>query len=419
MVQDKSGKSVTWAPVNAEREPVAPSKPSLPTTGSIPRVPVPIDGEDGEVIAPVEQPSTDEVMPAPGANPWQPADGDAPATSADAIRELGDSAVRSASLSASGAPTPLGGVPQVTSFEPENKPGAVRPGWVAGDPRNNAPESASQWSATTPHEGSPETPVSPASPASAPSTDSAPTPDQPDDATEVMSPVPTFGDEGPAYEPQVPAASADAPSAQSADGSDGALPPQDEASGDKKPTPWYAGAPFLVVVGLLVLGGIGFAVYQAFFTAEDVTLTPEVLIEAPAEAAGDPITLEDPTDFLAAMPGTVGAYVMTDATPVDPEEAGLSVTPAEVNDVTYSDGTSEFAVRSIQHFNEEDATDQYAALSEGGSDPQPVSVGGAEVGERVTLEGDPTSYMWRNGTAVFELTGPADQIESFYGQFPL
>ncbi|WP_062077104.1 hypothetical protein [Demequina globuliformis] len=436
MAQEKSdGTATPWLPINGEREPVAPSKPSVPSTGSVPVVPQSIEGDDGEIIPPVAQPDQDEIMPGPGSNPWRPGDQTASPTEPDAIRELGDSAVRSASLSASGAPTPLGGVPLVTSVQPGKDADGVRPAWAAGDPGTNAPDAASPWSARTPTEGSPETPESPVSPGSGPSTDSAATPDEGADAwvataagaavaaerspdtqedeepTQAM-PVHDFGDDQPAYEPEVIAASA-----PSQDGS-GTEPPKGIAERDGG-TPWYAGAPFLIAVGLLVLGGIGFAAYQLFFAPEDVELTPEVLVEAPPEATLDPITLDEPTDFLAAMPGTVGTFAMTAASPVEADDAGLTARAAEVNDVTYSDGTTDMTVRAIQHYNEDDATEQYTALAEGGTDPQPVMVGDTEAGERVTLEGDPTTYVWRNGTAVFELTGPADQIEAFYAQFPL
>lgn len=414
MAQDHSDKAVPRPADDERHSGVAPSKPSLPTTGSVERVPEPIEGDDADIIAPVEQPTADEVMPPSGSNPWHPTmESDTRAADGDALRELGDSAVRSASLSASGAPTPLGGVPQVTSFEPEKNTGAVRPAWVAGDPKGDAPSSATQWSLRTPADATPETPASPVSPSSAPSTDSAPTPDHPDE-TAALPAAPTFGDTSAPYTPRVSAASAaTAPS-------DGDVPgPPVTTTAEPPRTPWYASTVFLVAVGLIVLGGIGYGVYLAMFAPGDVELTPEVLVEAPAAATVDPIALDDPTPFLAAMPATVGTYAMTAATPVDPEEADLTVEPAEVNTLTYSDGTDEFTLRAIQHFTEEDATEQYATLAGGGDNAEPVTVGDAEVGEKVTLGGDPEIYVWRNGTAVFELTGPAAQIESFYEQFPL
>lgn len=447
--QDRKSPSAAspWDPANDAREAVAPSKPSMPVTGSVPIVPQSIEGEDGEIIAPVPQPDGAEIMPEAGTNPWQPRDSSPYAGSADAIQELGDSAVRSASLSASGAPTPLAGVPvvtgaQQTTFEPEDGPSSVAPAWVAGDPRIDAPDSASQWSNRTPPEAasgstpasapsaepgtvpyspvstgtpsSPGTPASIASPASAPSAASVESPASQPSSPSVPSAdsaadagIPDFSDGTPAYVPPV----------LPGDSTDGGSPeePRDTAGDDK--SPWYTSAAFLIVVGLLCLGGIGYGAYVLFFAQDDVELAPEVLVEAPAQATVDPITLEEPSEFLAAMPAIVGTYAMTAATPVPTTDAGLDVRAAEVNDLVYSDGTNDITVRAIQHYNAEAATEQFTALSEGGTDPQPVEVGGATVGDSVTIAGENPGKVWRNGTAVFVLSGPADAVETFYENF--
>ena len=169
-----------------------------------------------------------------------------------------------------------------------------------------------------------------------------------------------------------------------------------------------------------MLGAVAYVVYLLVGQPEeDVEIAAPVVVEVPAESTVEPIALEEPTDFLAAMPATVGVYAMSGATPVEEDSAGLDTRVAEVDDLTYTDGETTLELRAIQHYDEADATAQFDALAASGSEPQPVTVGDTEVGQRVTIDGDPASYVWRNGTAVFVLTGPADALEEFWIQFPL
>ncbi|WP_152647974.1 hypothetical protein [Demequina sediminicola] len=401
MSEENSDKHATspWHPINGEREPVAPSKPRVPSTGSIPVVPESIDGDDGEIIAPVEQPDHAEIMPNAGSNPWHPATDAADTPSDDAIRNLGDSAVRSASLSASGAPTPLGGIPLVNdtpqTFEPEDGNTPVSPVWVAGNPKGDAPDSANLWPNPTPADpASTQSPLSPASafPVQSPLNEASP-----------------LNDESPAYVPPVMPGSAPAePSSQTG-----------AESATKESTPWYRSLWFLIIIGLLVMGGIGYGVYALFFAPEDVTLEAEVLVDPAPTATIEPIALEDPSEFLSAMPGTVGMFALSGAVEVKWADAGVPIRAAEIDDLTYTDGTETVTVRAIQHYDEEAAIQQYDRLSEGGTEPEPVTVGGSEVGERVVIDGDVTQYVWRNATAVFVASGPAAIVEDFYANFGL
>lgn len=412
MSHDKANdEGVPWHAVNDERDAVAPSKPAFPTTGATPVVPQEVTADHGEIIAPVAQPDAEEILPtSPQTWDLDEADGStADAGAADPVRELGDSAVRQASLAASGAtprvaPATAGEQDTTRAFQPEEGV-APRPAWFAGDPRDNAPVSAAAWAASS---AAYEPAAAPASPADADPT--PPSAEAPQDEAPLEGPAATDADAADDADP-------------GHDG-DGTVPPPPVGErgddGHDGRTPWYRGAVFLTVVGLVILAALAFVAYLTFFPAEDdVEVAAPKVVEVVAEPTIAPVALDDPTEFLAAMPATVGAYAMTAAAPVEEDAAGLSTRVAEVDDLTYSDGSTSLELRAIQHYDEDDATAQFDALAEGGADAQPVTVGGEEVGQRVTLDGDPATYVWRNGTAVFTLTGPADALDGFWIQFPL
>ncbi|WP_144019010.1 hypothetical protein [Demequina sp. NBRC 110056] len=390
--------SVHGGPTTSEappREPVAPSKPPAPTTGSIPVIPQPIEADDAELVAPVPSPPREEIMPTAAGALWDsvppPASEPATATHDDPFRTLGDAAVRSASLQASGA---QGGLS--TSSAGSRAATAAAP----GAPSAPAPVAA----ATPPDHEDPPAPVSP---------------------EPLPAGMPEIADDGPAYTPPFGVA-VGAVSAGDADTEPG-TGADDGGSGESADTPaeehepWFRSTAFLVIVGLLVMGGIGYGLFLLLAPKnETVELTPPVLVEPAATATLDPIVIEEPTAFQAAMPGTVGAFAMTELAAVNPQQAGLTVRAAEVDDLVYSDGVAQITLRAIQHYDAEAATAQFEALAADGTDRAPVEAGGASVGERATVPGETgDTIVWRNGTAVFVLAGPAEELEEFYSLFPL
>ncbi|MFW7414813.1 hypothetical protein [Demequina sp. SO4-18] len=401
-----------WIPVNdgvAPREAVAPSKPSMPSAPrSAPR-PEPIETDDtgdADVVAPVSPPPPDEIFPTSPSAPTAPSTrGDeaaAPGASRDPYSALSDAAVRNASLSASGAPTPMSGTRRVNASEATAgertrvfNPGPAAPGgaWIAGDPRADAPPSAREWARAAADRGDHG-----ASPAPEPSDE----------------PVAVPEDDSPPYTPRV--AAWDDPTAETDDAGDGDAPVPPASAR----TPWWRSVPVLVIVGLLVMGGIGYAVYLSLSSEEPVELTAPVIVVSPAPAALDPIAIEDPTDFQAAMPGVVGAYALTDLDAPAPASLDLAARAAEVSVLTYSDGDTSLTLRAIQHFDDEAAVAQFETFAADGSDRQPVEAGGTAVGESATVpSADGQTIVWRNRTAVFELTGPPDAVETFFAIFPL
>lgn len=396
-----------WLPVYSQgvgRDPVAPSKPAMPTTSPFEPRPEPVDTDDAsdeDVIAPIAPPAPEEILP------WSPS---APAPSTpvadastlspagtmltpamgDVYRELGDDAVRRASLSASGAPTPARGKRQAPP---------------AGD---EPPVDASSGhdSATT----------DPAPTDSGSSDSSVDKPGADEWPAAIAVPSAALADDGaPMYTPRFTAV--EPPVAPAPDNGDGDTEDPARASAPRK---WWSSVPVLVIAGLIVMGGVGVGLYALLTPQNEVELTPEVIVASPETPALDPIAIEDPTDFQAALPGVVGTYALTSVETPELRSLDLPVRAAEASDLTYDDQQTTLSLRAIQHFDQEAAVAQFEALAAEGSDREPVDAGGVDLGERATVPSDAgQSIVWRNGTAVFELTGPADAVEEFYASYPL
>lgn len=209
---------------------------------------------------------------------------------------------------------------------------------------------------------------------------------------------------------------------------DGIFPPvvnDDSGARDGGSGPIWSSTAFLVILGIVVMAGIGYAVFALFLKPGTVQLPTQNVVAAPVEPTLDPVAVTDPSAFLAAMPTTVGAYVLTEYTvqsDANPEGAAegseLPEGVAEIDTLTYSDGSSEIVVTSFQHYNISEAQSTFEELNVDGSDLQPVVVAGEEVGNQVTMASDagPT-VLWINNTAVFTATGDDDSVVTFVGGF--
>ncbi len=176
-----------------------------------------------------------------------------------------------------------------------------------------------------------------------------------------------------------------------------------------------------IVLGALVAGAAGALVYLQFFLPDPIILpVPTITAAAPAPTA-EPMKVTDSSDFVMAMPATVGTNVLVDYTVTD--TAGDSTLPARAAEhvtLKYGPGsTSEvFTVEAYQHYNEADAQTAYDSYATGSTDVKDVTVNGTTVGKRAHFtEGSAGTVVWRNGTAVFDLTGPAGEVLSFYEHF--
>jgi len=378
--------------------PVAPTAPeeTFPASGSIRRSlfssPVsPYDTySDG-------QPQSEEFRQEPGAD-------------ADPFRGLGQSAVNNASLSAGGAPTPMGGVP-LYSEPPSTPPSFAEENQGGGLFADEAAPFAPRFESSVP-QPQPEQPTERLAPVS-------------DDVPTVPF-APVSGDQ-----PVTPAGHANAPMlAPQTDHSltpdgDSQAPPDgpdgSDTEGDDHHVPWWRSAIALTAYGLIAMGALGFGAYQLLLAPDPITLESPIILEGPPDNGVTPIQIEEPTQFLSSIPTGTLTHSLIEVDSFAPGE--LSELPArtvEAHDLTYSDAENTYVVRAIQHYNADDAIENYEALSADATDVAPVEAGGREVGERAILETeDGTVIVWRNETAVLTLSGPDTGLVDFFTFYDL
>ena len=176
-----------------------------------------------------------------------------------------------------------------------------------------------------------------------------------------------------------------------------------------------------IVLGTVIAAGAGILVYRLAFLPEPVTLpVPTVTAQAPTPTA-EPVKIADSSDFVAAMPTTVGTNVLMDYVVTDTVgDTTLPARAAEHVTLKYGPGSSSmpFTVEAYQHYNADDAKTAYGSYATGSTDVKDVTVDGTNVGQRAySTSGSTGTVVWRNGTAVFDLTGPSDDVLAFYEHF--
>ncbi|NYI42558.1 hypothetical protein [Demequina lutea] len=176
-----------------------------------------------------------------------------------------------------------------------------------------------------------------------------------------------------------------------------------------------------IVLGALVAGAAVFLAYRLYFMPDPVILpTPTATAEAPAPTA-KPIAITNASAFATAMPTVVGTDVLIDYTVTD--TVGDSTMPARTAEqvtLDYGPGSSStvFTVEAYQHYNQTDAQTAYDSYAKGATDVKDVVVNGTTVGKRAfSTTGSKGTVVWRNGTAVFDLTGPASDVLGFFEHF--
>ncbi len=395
---------------------VAPSKPVAPRPTAEAPSPVPVDVDLGhdDVASPVPGPPAHEVLP----DPRSPLDtaAEAEAVVAAAPRRssyelLGAAAAANAAMHAAGAPTPLGGVPRVTlphratDVDLDHDEPAFVPTFAPVNP----PEEAGTAVSTAPRRPAP----APAPAADAPAW------------LALTHPGPTASSDGPhdppLYRPRMMAASfpavdagAAAPETPSASprGEDGAEPPvaSSPPARQRRDRAWP-----LVLVGLLILGGLLAGASWYLLQADTVEIPGQKVLVPPVTSALDPIVVEDPTPFLAAMPTTSGLWSLVEVRTPDPaKDRALPDRVAEVQVLTYGDGATEITLEARQLYTEEDAAKALTRAAGKKAELVDATVAGEVVGERAVAEADgQTTVMWTHGSAYFEATGPAGEVEAF------
>jgi hypothetical protein len=217
--------------------------------------------------------------------------------------------------------------------------------------------------------------------------------------------------------------------------------PQHERAGSGQRPAWLLPAVLggaVVVVAAIVVGVLVLRPHE-----EAAPVTPSVVVTtvvAPVPTTTiAPVARETQTAFTSTLPGTVLQYALASSAPNDDWQAAGAL---EGWEDTYTDGGSgRVTVASGQWATPDEAT-AFAAQLVGGlptvaPSPAPtdtatpalpalptsgtVDAGGASVGTFTIVDagGGVGIAVWTNGTAVFQLSAPVDEIVGLYAAYPL
>jgi hypothetical protein len=177
----------------------------------------------------------------------------------------------------------------------------------------------------------------------------------------------------------------------------------------------------LIALVAIVAAAAGILVYRAFFLPEPVILPVPTKTAAAPTPTAEPVEFTEASEFVGAMPTVVGTDVLVAYEVVDAiRESSLPARAAEHVSLSYGPASDEaqFTVEAFQHYSVEDAQKAYDAYAAGAPDVEHVIVDGEIVGERaLTASSADGTLVWRNGTAVFVLTGPAKGLLDFYAHY--
>lgn len=378
--EDSGERRNPWLPVNTSEpdvpeESLTPTKPLMPSWIQRDEAPQPVEVDDTDVMPPVPVPPAQEMLPstpppvpeAGSISPYDPPTTDANWGS-DAVHRLGAAAVTNASLSAGGAPTPLGGVPVEPADQPVEAPSF-------GD---TAPLFTPKF-----------------------------TDDPGASAANGLHPTAADLETGAQYQPRFepPVAPVETNEVESSD----------------EPPRARRGLAWLWIVLVVLAVGVGAAViWLTVLKPEPQTVPGAVITVAPPEATVEPVPLESPTALLAAMPPVVSTYALTAAEPLEP--AAVAVEHGRVADaaaLTYWNGTEQIDLTVLQYYSEDEAEAAWMGLVGEGVTGEPVIAGGAEVGASAAVVQPEPGIVWRNGTSVFIANGPPLELRGFFDAFGL
>jgi hypothetical protein len=205
--------------------------------------------------------------------------------------------------------------------------------------------------------------------------------------------------------------------------------------------------PVVVAAAVLVVGGIvlAFVLTNRGTPAAPPTPPPTTIVLPSPTPTITPVARENATAFTAVLPASVLQYALASSV-ADDERLAAGAIEAWLD--TYGDGADgQIVVRSSQWLSPDEATAFAATLvaglptaapepapspsSSGGDDEAAtgpdlptsgnVEAGGVVVGAFTIVDaGDGTGVaVWTNGTAVFQLTAPLDDVVDAYSAFPL
>ena len=173
---------------------------------------------------------------------------------------------------------------------------------------------------------------------------------------------------------------------------------------------------------VVIIGGVA-AALSGVFDASAPVPTPAastVTLASPTPTVS-PVTRQPVSAFADALPSTVLDLALT---AIAPQPTLVAANAVEGYRLDYSDGGSvAVALDAGQWETPAEAVAAYTPLAAAtpATETGSVDVGGASVGSWTFSEAaDGTGTMtWTNGTALFQATGPAQTVKSFYQAFPL
>jgi hypothetical protein len=384
---------VPWLPVSEGATPDATADALTPTK---PVVPAWIQRQGTPEPEEVSPPPAEEVLPspvdaAPDPEPVAEPEAEPPVWASDPVQLLGETAVASATLSAAGAPTPLGGVPMVPATDAVTPPSfgdegeEFVPTFVDDEPSPSNKEKADALAAgILAHE------------------------------TERLATQGAELDGGAAYTPRVIDEGEPLPTTATAGVP--ALPAEEPAEPEAtRRSRWW-----LWLLLAIIIIGAAVAAYLWFTRPAPVVVPGATVTEAPPSPTITPIAAPTASAFQAAMPTTVGTYALVDAVSLDPVAVADEVgRVADGVDLTYRSGDGTMTVRALQYYNEDDATAAFTQFANDPATTTPVTVDGQTVGESAIVTSPKPGMVWRNGTTVFLAYGPASDLAEFYALFGL
>jgi hypothetical protein len=187
----------------------------------------------------------------------------------------------------------------------------------------------------------------------------------------------------------------------------------------------------LVVVVALVVVVVGVAVWGVLtLRGGSPAVAHTVEVPSPTPTASG-VAREADTSFASALPSSVLQFALVSSVP-DAEWSAAGAIEAYVEE--YDSGSQTLTLRAGQWATSTEADDMFGQLTSGAPEPSPspsstegmarfgaVLADGATVGNYViTDNGDGTGLVtWYNTTAVFQLSGPMDEVTRAYSAFPL
>ena len=396
---DEPTPRVPWLPVDpAAQRPSPSAEPTLtPTKPVVPAwirrddVPNALEADTGELVAPVAPPPAAELLPTPTDVVLPVEDAPARQSPDSPLQRLGQSAVTAASLSAGGAPTPLGGVPTVPS-----------------DDSAEVPAFGDQGVVFTPlfADAAPATPAAPTNRERADALAAGIVAEESAWLASRAAPV----EEGQVYTPRSPQ-----PESQPQPGAEPQPAQETPAAAPRRKRLWWLWA----LIALVVVG----AAVAAYLVANrpDPTIIPGVTItEQPPTPTLEPQPAPTGSAFQSAMPTEVGSFALAGSTVLDPAELALTAGRiADGVDLSYRSGEDTMKVRALQYYSDDDAKAMFSSLAGEDAATEPVEANGTTVGESAIVTAPQPGIVWRNGTSVFILTGPPLQLTGFFAQFGL